>query len=350
MDKLSLATIIGVLILTSSSTYSGGASLHEPVFHQGMCDASAAVALNEDLIVVGDDEDNALRVYSRHHGGPPLLAVDVSVFLGLRRGAEVDIEASTRLGDRIYWLSSHGTNVKGKKRLSRQRFFATTGAVHPSGIDLRPIGRPYVNLLQDLLREPRLAQFGLAAAANRPPKTPGALSIEGLTATPQGHLLIGFRNPIPGGRALLVPLLNPGDLIDGGRARFGNPMLLDLGGLGIRSIELVQDRYVILAGTRDGRGDSWLYEWDGISPKPRRVDEIVFGSINPEAVTLCSQEGDTFELLVVSDDGTVKMGATECKRLKDPNQKQFKSVTVRVRLRPEMANARVAPYSRGYSR
>jgi hypothetical protein len=58
-----------------------------------MCDASAAVALDEDLFAVGDDEDNALRVYSRHQPGPPLWSMDVSLFLGLRRGAEVDIEA-----------------------------------------------------------------------------------------------------------------------------------------------------------------------------------------------------------------------------------------------------------------
>ena len=72
-------------------------ALDQPVFHQGMCDASAAVALDEDLFVVGDDEDNALRVYSRYRPGPPLYSTDVSVFLGLRRGAEVDIEASARV-------------------------------------------------------------------------------------------------------------------------------------------------------------------------------------------------------------------------------------------------------------
>lgn len=310
----------------------GAASLEAPVFHQGMCDASAAVALNEDLFVAGDDEDNALRVYSRRQDGPPLYAVDVSVFLGLRKKAEVDIEASARIGDRIYWLSSHGTNVKGKKRLARQRFFATTGAVREGGIDVRPQGRPYLNLLADLLREPRLAEFELAAAANRPPKTPGALSIEGLSATPDGHLLIGFRNPIPRGRALLVPLLNSDDVIRGQRARFGEPLLLNLGGLGIRSIEWSQGRYLIVGGTRDGRGDSWLYEWDGTSPEPRRVDELRFGSINPEAIAICKDTGFETELLVLSDDGTVAINGQECKRLKDPAQRRFRSAVAHLQL------------------
>jgi hypothetical protein len=304
------------------------ASMPEPVVHYGMCDASAVISLGHDLFVVGDDEDNALRLYSGSQPGPPLLSRDVSLFLGLRRGSEVDIEASARVGERAYWISSHGTNVRGKKRLSRQRFFATSTGLSPEGsIDLRPLGQPYRNLLQDLLREPRLARFGLAAAANRPPKTTGALSIEGLTATPEGHLLIGFRNPIPQGRALLVPLLNPADLVEGrGPARFGNPILIPLNGLGIRSIDCWQGKYLIVGGTADGKGDSWLYEWDGTARAPRRIEEVRFGGINPEAIAVIPHGEAAGDLLVVSDDGTVQVDCVDCKRLADSKQKRFRSV------------------------
>jgi hypothetical protein len=316
---LAMATTTHVTVLASPP---------EPVVHYGMCDASAAASLSNDLFIVGDDEDNALRVYSAHQPGPPLYSRDVSVFLGLRRGAEVDIEASAPLGDRVYWISSHGTNVKGKKRLARQRFFATVASVSRTGaVDLRPVGRPYVNLLQDLIRDPRLAAFGLAAAANRPPKTPGALSIEGLTATADGSLLIGFRNPIPQGRALLVPLLNPGDLVEGrGPARFGEPVLLPLNGLGIRSIDRWNSQFLIVGGTADGKGDSWLYQWDGSSHPPRRLEHVRFGDINPEAITVIPQGQTAADLLVVSDDGTVEIDCVECKRLKNPAQKRFRSV------------------------
>jgi hypothetical protein len=34
---------------------------------------------------------------------------------------------------------------------------------------------------------------------------PGGLNIEGLAATPDGQLLIGFRNPLSEGKALLLP-------------------------------------------------------------------------------------------------------------------------------------------------
>jgi hypothetical protein len=54
-------------------------------------------------------------------------------------------------------------------------------------------------------RDPRLRRFHLAAAAHRPAEAPDGLNIEGLAATPAGSLLIGFRNPLPGGRALARP-------------------------------------------------------------------------------------------------------------------------------------------------
>ena len=38
---------------------------------------------------------------------------------------ESDIEACTRVGDIIYWITSHGRSKKGKWRNSRYRLFAT---------------------------------------------------------------------------------------------------------------------------------------------------------------------------------------------------------------------------------
>src|SRR5262245_56650755 len=81
------------------------------VIFQGTCDASGAVALNDHLFVVADDENNVLRVHDADRGGAPLAAWDVSAELGVPitgkkrpRPAEMDLEAATRLGDRAYWL------------------------------------------------------------------------------------------------------------------------------------------------------------------------------------------------------------------------------------------------------
>lgn len=312
------------LIGLSPATASNAVSVHHAL---GMCDASAVAPLNEDLFIAADDEDNYLRVYSRHRGGAPVFMTSVSRFLGFKSAkGETDIEGAARLGDRIYWISSHGRNTKGKAQPQRQRFFATTGAVVGGAIDLRPVGLPYAGLLQDLLQDPRLAAFHLAQASTGAPKAPGALNIEGLVATPEGHLLLGFRNPIPHQRALVVPLLNPADLIDGRPARFGPPLLLDLGGLGIRSLTRWQDRYLIIAGSPGDGGVSRLYEWPGVpATSPRWLSTVDLSGLNPEAIAPVPDEHGPL-LLILSDDGTRLCDGVPCKHLKDPTRKSFRLV------------------------
>jgi hypothetical protein len=79
-----------------------------------------------------------------------------------------------------------------------------------------------------------------AHACNRDSENTGRLTrcdqnISPLAATPDEKLLIGFRNPIPGGRALLLPLQNPIEVVREWKpVQFGTPIELDLKGLGIR--------------------------------------------------------------------------------------------------------------------
>jgi len=293
--------------------------------YSGMCDASAAVALSTNLFAVADDEDNVIRVYRSGQGGLPLRSYELSRFLSVDpQKPESDIEAACRVGDRIYWITSHGQNREGEYRQSRHAFFATV-ADADGGIE--PVGRAYHSLLADLLREPRLAPFQLAAGSLLPPKTKGALNIEGLCATPEGHLLIGFRNPIPQGWALIVPLENPADLLQGKPARFGEPVRVNLNGLGVRDIAYVGNSYIILAGSYDGGGKTRLYRWRGgqSPPEPLRID---LGSINGEAIVAFPIKDKPLELL--SDDGTRNVNGIPCKKLTDPAQKHFRSVRVAV--------------------
>ncbi|NJK55045.1 MAG: hypothetical protein HC939_03245 [Pleurocapsa sp. SU_5_0] len=47
-------------------------ALIEELNHQGMCDASAAIALfHSDYLIVANDEDNILRVYQAKKSGKP---------------------------------------------------------------------------------------------------------------------------------------------------------------------------------------------------------------------------------------------------------------------------------------
>jgi hypothetical protein len=321
-----LAAMVLALAAYIHLTQPGSAS---QTCYSGMCDASAVVSLDNEFFAVADDEQSIIRVYSRREAGRSVHALQIAPFLGLpRRAAEVDLEGAARLGDRVYWISSHGCNAAGEPQPSRRRFFATTGSISNGVIDLRPVGRPYAGLLQDLARDPRLAQFDLENAARRMPKAPDALNIEGLCATPAGHLLIGFRNPIPGGRALIVPLLNPAKVVDGvERARFGEPILLELGGLGIRSLGYHQDRYWIVGGPYAGGGPSQVFHWFGgaDAPVPQTIPQ--FADLNPEALAFFTDsEGD--RLWVASDDGTVKVGGVECKKLKDARLKRFRAASI----------------------
>lgn len=295
----------------------------EPVF-RGACDASGAVALSAERFAVADDEDNVLRVYDAARPGMPVSSVDLSPALGLigKKGArEADLEAATRLGDRALWLSSHGRNSRGKYQPERLRFFATDAPA--DGKPLRLLGEPYTGLLDDMLRAPQLARFGLEAAAALPPKSPGGLNIEGLSATLDGKSVwIGFRNPIPEGRALLVPLLNPQDvLITHAAPRFGEPALLDLGGLGVRAISMWRGQHVIVAGPPAAASGkrAKLFLWDGVNPP--RAAEADLGEFNPEAIVGFEQRE---RLLLLSDDGEENRGQERCKDLLDPARKRFR--------------------------
>ncbi|MDQ3959938.1 MAG: DUF3616 domain-containing protein [Pseudomonadota bacterium] len=94
--------------------------------YSGMCDASAAIAVRPEMFVVANDEDNTLRVYKHDKPSEPVHTVDLTSFLKLDpKHPEADIEGATRIGDRIYWITSHGTNKEGKPRPSRHRLFAT---------------------------------------------------------------------------------------------------------------------------------------------------------------------------------------------------------------------------------
>ena len=296
----------------------------------GMCDASGGVPLDARTFVVADDEDNVLRVYDTKAPGAPLWSVDVSSAIGLRgkpgkqgkpdkRPPETDIEAATRVGDIALWMTSHGRNSSGKLKPERLNLFGT--ALPKRGVVLTLSGKPYDHLLDDLLAEPRLARFGLKQAAELAPKEPGGLNLEGLTARPEGGVWIGFRNPIPEGKALLIPLLNPERVLVGEEATFGDPLLLDLGGLGVRAISSHDGRYLILAGPFDSREGSKLFGWDGRG-KPTLIAQQTLNGLNAEGFF---SPAVGRQVLVLSDDGSRLIDGTECKRLRDPAKKRFRA-------------------------
>lgn len=271
--------------------------------YEGLCDASAGLALDARHFIVADDEHNTLTVYKRGDA-KRVGEVDLDKFLGAKK--EADLEGAAQVGNRIYWIASHARNSAGKPREDRHRFFATD----INGKTVEPVGRPYTALLADLLATPALAPLKLADAAQRAAEADGGFNIEGLAAAPDGSLLIALRNPVPQGKAIVIPLLNPAELIDGrGPARFGAVIRLDLGGRGVRSIERVGNGYVIAAGPTADTGTFALFRWNGKVGDAATPIKLDLGTLRPEAL-FAWPDG---QLTLLSDDGGVMVGKKACK-------------------------------------
>lgn len=327
LPRFPISLAFGLALGLAPITRLSAATLSPPTVFTGMCDASGAVALDADHFAVANDEDNVIRIYRAMDGGAPVQAFDVSGFLKVDpRKPETDLEGACWLGNKAFWIGSHGRNRSGKFRPNRDYLFATTFVKTNGGFELVPAGQPYTHLLADLIAEPRLKRFKLDAASQLAPKAPGALNIEGIAGTPDGHLLIGFRNPIPGDRALVVPLLNPEEILIGQRARLGDPLLLDLGGRGVRDLARWQDGYLISAGPFNGEGSFALYTWAGGQATPKLIPGIKLKHFHAEAIIAYPDRPGMFQLL--SDDGTRDFDGTACKDLPDPNQRQFRSLWV----------------------
>ena len=309
-----------LLCATSVAAFPQQASAQTVETYKEMCDASAGVALGSDHFVVANDELNALKIYMR--GQPaPTSSIDLSSFLGTKPEKESDLEGAAMIGNRIYWISSHGTNSKGEVQERRHRLFATeiAGTTPPT---VKAVDKSYTTLVKDL--NANFPKLNLEAAAKIAPKLPGGLNIEGLAAD-NGTLLIGFRNPLFGDDALVVPLENPEDVVTGKAARFGTPFKLGLEKRGIRSIERIGSGFLIIAGPIDGTGTFSLYSWTGQKDqKPVKLNTDLLG-LNAEAIFSIPGK-DTVQIL--SDDGTVQVDGMDCKDQSIAKQ-SFRSITVK---------------------
>ncbi|MFN3628722.1 MAG: ExeM/NucH family extracellular endonuclease, partial [Casimicrobiaceae bacterium] len=327
-------------------------------FITGACDASSAVRIDNDAFVIANDEDQRLRVYpaagSGAHVGGLGGGLDVTSLLGLTdlsggSPREVDIEASARIGNRIYWLGSHGNSAGGANRPNRSRLFATDIAGSGTAATLTFVGY-YANLKADLIAWDNANGHGLGAGALglaasaatgvAPEASAGnGFNIEGLTFAPDDTTAwIAFRAPLQDtaarSRALLIPVTNFTALVSGapatGPAIFGAPVFLDLGGRAIRSIDRAADgRYLIVAGPHDAATgtapkDFRLFRWSG---NPADAPEMFLTDLTARGAAgsyegivrlpASLSAGQTVEL--VTDEGDTNFyGTGNCKGLAHP--------------------------------
>jgi len=280
----------------------------EPMDYIGICEASAAIALDDSHFVVASDETNTFQIYRRGLA-KPVQALKFKSFLGNEKS---DIEAAARIGDKVYWISSFARPGDGGNARDRSILAASRIAQTPDGPTLEPLGTPFEGLRGYLKKE-----------LHRPGTD---INIEGLAATPEGDLMIGFRAPLIDKMAPVLRLTNPAAVTERGEEpRFGKPHMLDLGDRGIRSIDwtgLLPPVYLVLAGLERDKGEKFsLYSWGGGDQAPVKLPPKFPRDFTAEALVFYPEKG---LVQILSDDG--KKGVKESDIPK--KKRRFRSIDV----------------------
>lgn len=364
----------------SSSTYKvtyavSAASAHpnNTIWPMNMADASGASAIDDNYMFVCDDETNVLRLNSRKNSGVDLYNIDIESAVGASE--ECDLEGSSlsvkyNVGKRIYWIGSLGNSKSGNLKPDRDRVIATeiigTGA--SSTLSVKSYSTKFRAALISW-GNTQAWNFTASAADGKIPKLLDGFNVEGLTVTHGGDTgYVGFRAPcVPlknvaptaSNRkyAVIAPVSNFETIMNGSGSVSTNPLiaepiLFDLQGLGIRSIERVgTSLYLIVAGLYTGGGTPAVYLWDGRVPANPGVNPITVTSTNatltklnlpgldelaqissdgtadghPE-VLIAEQVGQVLYIHLICDNGTVDYYADgkEAKTLSQTSQKKFR--------------------------
>jgi hypothetical protein len=196
---------------TTSATFDDAASANVfPGAHWlwGYSDLSTAIDVGGGYILAGDDETGSIGLYDTSRSGPPVKVFDIQGIAGL--AGEMDFEAAAQVGDLIYWSGSMGNDKSGNLAPSRNTVIATkvsgSGAnTTLTNVSVNTVIRPDVIAWDDTNGKP--LGLAAAAAAGVAPKDNGGFNIEGLEFAPgsTSTAYLGFRNPIVGGKALMIP-------------------------------------------------------------------------------------------------------------------------------------------------
>ncbi|MBA3057634.1 MAG: DUF3616 domain-containing protein [Gammaproteobacteria bacterium] len=221
----------------------------------------------------------------------------------------------------VYASTSHSRNSGGGEKKHRDKLvrFKVEGS--------RVVEPQVVTGLKSALaaKHPVLA----AAAALRDVKTDGGFNIEAIEISPDQRLLIGFRSPLLGHRAIIASVENPGALFDNGAAPQVAPTLitLDLGGNGIRGMAYIAalGAYLIISGPVGSQAANFgLWFWSGAPAAPARRVTVpgLPGFEHAEGVSAALIDGQP-RILIVSDDGSRQEGRYARYLLLDPAQLQI---------------------------
>ncbi len=307
-------TTIAVTVENTNSTtqsynisYAASAASVTPntsIFHTGSSDGSTGIAIEDNYIWIGDDEDQTLRLYNGSQSGLPVQEINFNTDLGSTN--EVDLEGSFRIENTIYWMGSHESD-------ERASLFSTNISGSGATSTLSYIDK-YTSLRDDLLAWDANNAHGLGAnffGLNT------ALEIEALALAPNSTTTayLGLRSSTSEGNAIIIPVTNFTDLpgATAGSSTFGAPILINLNGRTLRSIECNADGCILIGGPFGNNTDFKLYTWTGDAsdePELRSADLSALntngsfeGLVNLPNSTFLGSDGDTDSVTLLVDLG-----------------------------------------------
>ena len=320
-------------------------------WHAGICDASAAINIGDEYMVVANDESNCLYLYNRNHTGTPLKTFDYNQnnILGLVDSSagqwkEIDVEGGVRSmidPSLTYWIGSMSNNSGFFNKPNRNRLFAVN--ISGKGNEFNFKNQGYYSKLREKLitwGDAYGYDFRKCSAVGKDCKTIDGFNIEGMVFGPDNKtLFIGFRAPlVPMNcrtKAVIAPIydfenwfIKQSALTD---PVIGSPIELDLGGRGIRDIIRLSDgNYIIIAGSCGFEITPAAYKWTGYAADaPTLLSDFDLSGLNVEGVVpVCENGKFRNKLQLLTDNGNEKYYCdTLCaKDLPDDRLKKFSSV------------------------
>ena len=317
----------------------------------GFSDASSAIAIDDNYMLVCDDEKNQLFVFDRNQSGLFVKSFDFNQgnLMNLTDGSsgawkELDVEAGTpspTIAGKSYWLGSMSNSSSFNNKPNRDRIFSINTSGTGNAVNFTNAGF-YAGLRQYLINWGDFYgyNFSSCAADGRNPKLINGFNLEGMVFGPDNTTLyFGFRAPlVPTAnrtKAVIAPLQNFETWFNNGspsgNPSFGAPIELDLGGRGIREmIKLSNGIYIIIAGSYDEVLNPAVYRWSGnASDFPQQITSFNLNGLNVEGVLPINEGGGLSlnKLQFISDNGsTIYYGdGIEAKSLTQDNFKKFNS-------------------------
>jgi hypothetical protein len=267
-------------------------------FQGGTFEASGVAHVNDTDAVLFVDDSKAGKVFWMPIDQEGKQAGQIQ---SVPLGAQVaNPEGITYGGGYFYVVGSQSDAALGEQNaLARFAFDAATRSVQGP-----------VEVAQDLRRfllqnVPELRGEGEKSGLQ------GGLNVEGIAwDPPQGRLLLGLRSPLPGGRALIIPLKlrDPRQPLSTDNLQVAGPQAiqLSLGGYGVRDLhyDTRLKSFLIISGAPEtmAKADFKFWEWSGEAggaPESQPREDIVFDrKLKPEGVTRVKLSGRDFVLVV----------------------------------------------------